>query len=46
MQPEVTLRARIVHVENIFKATTADERQGLSAFEKKLAAMGLEAGHW
>ena len=46
MQPEVTLRARIVHVEDVFKAATADDRQRLSDFEKKLAAMGLKAGHW
>ena len=46
MQPEVGLRARVVHLEDVFKAVTADERQRLSAFEKKLVAMGLKARNW
>ena len=40
MQPEVALRARIRHKE-AFQAVTADERQRMSAFEKKISALGL-----
>ena len=46
MHPEVTLRARVVHAGDVFQAVTADEKSGLQAFEKKLAAMGFKAGHW
>ena len=45
MKPEITLRARVQHAE-AFQAVTADERQRMSAFEKKLVALGLRAGHW
>ncbi len=45
MQPEITLRAHIRHKE-AFQAVSADERQRMSAFEKKISAMGLRAGHW
>jgi hypothetical protein len=45
MIPEVALRARIRHKE-AWKPLTAGEREGMSAFEKKLSALGLRAGHW
>jgi hypothetical protein len=45
MKPEVTLRARVVHLKT-FETVTPEDRQRMSAFEKKLAAMGLRAGHW
>ena len=45
MQPEVALRARVVHPET-FQAVTPGERDKIAAFEKKLVAMGLRAGHW
>jgi hypothetical protein len=45
MQPEVSLRARIVHPET-FQAVTPAERDHMAAFEKRLGAMGLKAGHW
>jgi hypothetical protein len=45
MKPEITLRARIVHRET-FETLTPEERQRMSAFEKKLAAMGLRSGRW
>ena len=45
MQPEVALRAHVRH-KGAFQAVTADERERMSAFEKKVAAMGLRAGHW
>jgi hypothetical protein len=45
MKPEITLRARVVHQET-FQATTPQERERMSAFEKKLTAVGLKAGHW
>lgn len=45
MQPEVALRARIRHKE-AFQPVTADERARMAAFEKKISALGLRAGHW
>jgi hypothetical protein len=45
MQPEIALRARVRHKE-AFEPLTADERARMSAFEKKISAMGLRAGHW
>jgi hypothetical protein len=45
MQPEVALRARVVHPET-FQAVTPGERDKMATFEKKLVAMGLRAGHW
>ena len=45
LQPEIALRASVRHKE-AFQAVNADERQQMSAFEKKLAAAGLRAGHW
>ena len=45
MRPEITLRARIQHRE-AFQALTPAEREAMSAFEKKLVALGLRAGHW
>ncbi|HEY6548318.1 MAG TPA: hypothetical protein VI589_10445 [Vicinamibacteria bacterium] len=45
MQPEIALRARVRHSE-AFEPVTADERQRIAAFEKKISAMGLRAGHW
>jgi hypothetical protein len=46
MEPEIALRARVVHGDDLWKAVTPEERQGMSAFEKKLVAQGLKAGHW
>lgn len=46
MQPEVTLRARIFHAEDLWKAVTPGDRAALEAFSKKLVAVGLKAGHW
>jgi hypothetical protein len=45
MIPEVALRARVRHKE-AFQPLTAGEREGMAAFEKKLSALGLKAGHW
>lgn len=45
MQPEIALRAHIRH-KKAFEPLTADERDRMSAFEKKIASMGLRAGHW
>jgi hypothetical protein len=45
MQPEIALRAQIRHKEG-FQPVTAEERQHLSVFEKKLVAAGLRSGHW
>jgi hypothetical protein len=46
MEPEVTLRARIFHADDLWKAVTPGDRAGLEAFSKKLVAVGLKAGHW
>ena len=46
LKPEVGLRARVFHAGDFFKATTADERAGLTEAERKLITMGLRAGHW
>ena len=46
MQPEVTLRARIFHADDSWKAVTPGDRERLEAFTKKLVAVGLKAGHW
>jgi hypothetical protein len=46
MQPEVTLRARIFHADDLWKAVTPGDRDRREAFEKKLVAVGLKAGHW
>lgn len=45
LQPEIALRASVRHKEG-FQAVKADERQRMSAFEKRITAMGLRAGHW
>jgi hypothetical protein len=45
MKPEIALKARVVH-EETFQAVTPDERQRMSAFEKRLAVRGLRSGHW
>jgi hypothetical protein len=45
MKPEIALHARVRH-QKAFEPLTANERQRMSAFEKKISAMGLKAGHW
>ena len=45
LQPEIALRANVRHKEG-FQAVNADERRRMSAFEKKITALGLRAGHW
>jgi hypothetical protein len=45
MEPEISLRARVRHKE-AFQPVTGDERERMSAFEKKISALGLRAGHW
>jgi hypothetical protein len=46
LKPEVGLRARVFHGDDYFAAVTSDERTRLSAAERRLAGMGLRAGHW
>jgi hypothetical protein len=46
LQPEINLRARVFHADEYFAAVTADERERLSGFEKRLTAMGLKPGRW
>ena len=46
MEPEVLLRARIVHGDEYFKSPTADEGKRMSAVEARLKEMGLRADHW
>lgn len=46
LKPEVALKARVVHDDDTFRAVTPDERQHLSAFEKRLTARGLRSGRW
>lgn len=46
LEPEVGFRARVFHGDRYFNPVTDDERTRMSAVERKLAAMGLRAGHW
>jgi len=46
MHPEVVLAARVFHQDDSFGAVTLEERERMAAFEKKLVALGLRAGHW
>ena len=46
LRPEVSTTLRIFHADEYMKSVTADEREGLSRFEKRLMAMGLRQGHW
>jgi hypothetical protein len=46
LRPEVSVTVRIFHGDEYMKSVTAEEREGLSRFEKRLVAMGLRAGHW
>lgn len=45
MEPEVTLRARVEH-SSAAKPVTAGDKDAMSAFTRKLTAMGLKAGRW
>jgi hypothetical protein len=46
LQPEIGLRARVIHGEDYFAAVTNEERTRLSALERELKAKGLQPGHW
>ena len=46
MEPEILLRARVVHGDEYFKSPTAEEGKRMSAAEGKLKAMGLRPDHW
>jgi hypothetical protein len=46
MEPEVALKARVLHREDAFKPVGEDDRGRLSGMEKALQAKGLKAGHW
>jgi hypothetical protein len=46
LRPEVSLTLRIFHADEYMKSVTAEEREGLSRFEKTLVAKGLRQGHW
>jgi hypothetical protein len=45
MEPEIMLRARVEH-PSATQTVTAGDKDALSAFTKKLVAMGLKAGRW
>ena len=46
LRPEVSVTLRIFHPDEYLKSVTAEEREALSRFEKRLAGMGLRQGHW
>jgi hypothetical protein len=46
MRPEIALQARVSHGGDYLTATTAEERDRLSAVERKLVALGLRTGKW
>jgi hypothetical protein len=45
MEPEVVVRARVEH-SSAATAVTAGDKDAMSAFTKRLTAMGLKAGRW
>jgi hypothetical protein len=45
MEPEVVVRARVEH-SSAATPVTAGDRDAMSAFTKRLTAMGLKAGRW
>ena len=45
MEPEVALRARVEH-SSAAQPVTAGDKDAMSAFTRKLTAMGLKAGRW
>jgi hypothetical protein len=46
LQPEINLRARVFHPDDYFAAVTAEERERLHGFEKRLTTLGLRQGRW
>jgi hypothetical protein len=46
LRPEVGVTLRIFHADEYMKSVTAEEKEGLSRFEKRLVALGLRQGHW
>ena len=46
LKPEVCLSWRIFHKDEYLKAVTAEDREGLAEFEKRLHELGLKRGHW
>jgi hypothetical protein len=45
-EPEVLLRARVVHPAEYLAPVGADERQHLGPMEERLRELGLRPGHW
>lgn len=46
MEPEILLSAKVFHADNYFTPISEEERAKLSAFERKLGALGIKRGHW
>jgi len=46
LRPEISLTWRIFHADQYLKAVSEADRGRLTAFEKRLVAMGLRHGHW
>lgn len=46
MEPEIMLSAQVFHAEKYFTPVSEEERAKLSAFERKLATLGIKRGHW